>query len=172
MTQLSPRSTALTPSADPQSCAGYSGSNSGPLIWELSSPTHIEDLHVVGDGYDGELTVNDDGDTVWDTDQCDDDADTIGPSNKYFYDAKFYVGSTNVLEDATQCTDGDLGAAQIFTAGSSSDTSDVKAMMKLGGTVSCPKNKGPVSFVFLQMPEADFNVCSVGIFTCTCAASS
>ncbi len=96
-------------------------------------------MHVVGDGYDGELVQNDDGDEVWDTDQCDDDADTIGPSNKYFYDAKFYVGSSNDITEATQCSDGDLGADQILTAGSGSDASDNKAMMKLGGTVSCPK---------------------------------
>ncbi len=41
------------------------------------------------------------GDDTWDTDQSDDDPDTIGPSNKYFYDAKFYVGSTNDITEAT-----------------------------------------------------------------------
>ena len=45
-------------------------------------------------------------------------------------------------------------------------------MMKLGGTITCPYETGPVSYVFLKMPVADFNVCSVGIFTCTCDNSS
>ena len=79
---------------------------------------------MVGDGYDGELVTDSDGDEVWDTDQCDADSNAIGPSNKYFYDAKFYVGTTSVIEDATECTDGNLGPDQILTVASDSDQED------------------------------------------------
>ena len=93
--------------------------------------------------------TDENGNEVWDTDQCDADSNAIGPSNKYFYNAKFYIGTTNIIDDATQCTDGDLGADSILTVASDSDQDNDKKMMKLGGTVSCPKNQGPASFVFL-----------------------
>lgn len=33
MSQLAPRATALVPSADPKSCAGYSAGTGEPLVW-------------------------------------------------------------------------------------------------------------------------------------------
>ena len=68
MSQLAPRATALVPSADPKSCAGYSAGTGEPLVWQLTTPTYIEDLHVVGDGYDGELVTDISGNKVWDVD--------------------------------------------------------------------------------------------------------
>lgn len=41
-------------------------------------------------------------------------------------------------------------------------------MLKVGGTVSCGNQIDPMSYVFLKLPKQEFNVCSVGIFTCTC----
>ena len=67
----------------------------------MTTPTYIEDLHVVGDGYDGELVTDISGNKVWDVDQCVWDIDAVSPSNKMFYDAQFYIGNTANINDAT-----------------------------------------------------------------------
>ncbi len=80
MTQLAPRSSVLAPGVVPTNCAGYSGSSDAPLTFQLDKPTYIDDLHVVGDGYDGAFTADDAGTESW-TDICDSDVASSGASN-------------------------------------------------------------------------------------------
>jgi hypothetical protein len=167
MTQLAPRSSVLAPGVvSPENCVGYSGSKEEPLVFALRSPTYIDDLHVVGDGYDGDLTTDSDGNNLW-LDTC--DSNGVVASNKYFYDANFYVGTNANFNEATECTVGDLGAENLLKLADITDNpTQVSKMLKVGGSVSCGNQIEPMSYVFLKLPKQDFNVCSVGIFTCTC----